>query len=887
MKNRKNLTGIIIIQVVLCIFFSKSYALDPKTHRALNKYIADNTINDFSLDSFLRNQLGFQKGREESFNSLEVWEWLREGGEHEDKPPGAIIPYIRSFNHFHNPLTDKGYKGIGVSSIQWSQRPQETQTPQGYYSWHDVRDYFYNALIATDKTTRGENFADTFRGLGQLMHLVQDLSVPSHTRDDGHLLYNYEKWAKKNIRYDEISNYKPFMSFDKSVIGNTNSQASVPVANLFDTDQYVNPSPDPSITLESDIGLSEIGLSEYANANFLSLDTMFTSGFPYPKWDECLPHRDGNNGREYLESNGSGEKVKHLAVTSFLHYIRYKFFPWVPTYNPVGLDDLCYEDYAKKLIPRAVGYSAGLLDYFFRGKMNLIENPDIPCGLIIENKSEEEMKNGTFRLYYDNKSKQRVEVPTENGGFPYTASISAKGKSGNIKFTPPNDADEPGKYILVFKGTLGNEETDAVVGKVVDGLKPSCQYLLLTAVSFGSGNWYTVWDVVAGTVADIKWDGKDLKLPMEADLTDSEDPLYQWLMSRPWDKDVPEEDRTGLPAVQTEQGLSYVAIGAAPTMSGYNLPEANSTDCLVSCGDFQPPGNPTDSCSGFDSDSVAARGEFNSVYGLTNDESLTDTWSCSNTGAPVPITAIENRTLRYQRSLAALFSASENNCDISSTGPFTSRGVARVGDEENLIADALVLQTINYTRNDVLDANITYTCDTHDCSGHRTNTYLEEYEYEFQTPLGSLDTINTSGSRTVVATPYAIYMCSISQWTYETTFKGVGAISSDIEWGGLGTQKNQMMCFYSPKVMFQTYYYSTRIGYQCPPGSPVQWTDNFTDVAASVEYYPDGDAGDADPLEMDPTATFESAITDLFEAAMGDSTAPDDSIRHFNISVYN
>jgi hypothetical protein len=48
------------------------------------------------------------------------------GGNYEDKPPG-VIPYLRSVNHFHNPLTDQGFSGIwgtgflsGESSIQYN-----------------------------------------------------------------------------------------------------------------------------------------------------------------------------------------------------------------------------------------------------------------------------------------------------------------------------------------------------------------------------------------------------------------------------------------------------------------------------------------------------------------------------------------------------------------------------------------------------------------------------------------------------------------------------------------------------------------------------------------------------------------------------------------------
>ena len=182
--------------------FSLSFALETDTHEKINEFIAINTLNGFSLDSYLKNQLGFANGIKEDFKSTEtkkVWEWIKVGGLYEDVPYWWM-PYVRSVNHFHNPLTDQGFSGIwgtgflsGSSSIQWSQWPLGAQSiivlGSGNYSWHDARDYFYKALISADKTTRDNNYAMTFRGIGQLMHLVEDMSVPEHTRDDGHRLF--------------------------------------------------------------------------------------------------------------------------------------------------------------------------------------------------------------------------------------------------------------------------------------------------------------------------------------------------------------------------------------------------------------------------------------------------------------------------------------------------------------------------------------------------------------------------------------------------------------------------------------------------------------------------------------------------------------------------
>jgi hypothetical protein len=63
----------------------------------------------------------------------EVSERLGEGGEREDLP-NWYLPYIRSANHFHNPLEPEienaGFSGLlsgwllqGESSVLWSQKP--------------------------------------------------------------------------------------------------------------------------------------------------------------------------------------------------------------------------------------------------------------------------------------------------------------------------------------------------------------------------------------------------------------------------------------------------------------------------------------------------------------------------------------------------------------------------------------------------------------------------------------------------------------------------------------------------------------------------------------------------------------------------------------------
>ena len=105
----------------------------------------------------------------------------------------GMFPYWRSRNHFHNPIDNSGFSGIwdtgllsGMSALDWAMQPPNSQNC-GCYSWNDVRDYYYRALTSPDKGTREIYFAETFRGIGQLMHLVPDMSVPEHVRNNSHI----------------------------------------------------------------------------------------------------------------------------------------------------------------------------------------------------------------------------------------------------------------------------------------------------------------------------------------------------------------------------------------------------------------------------------------------------------------------------------------------------------------------------------------------------------------------------------------------------------------------------------------------------------------------------------------------------------------------------
>lgn len=456
------------------------WALDKDTHEFLNTKI----VEDYSdLNNYLNKQLGFINGTGELFKGKAVVDLVAEGSRKEDEPL-----YMRSRNHFHNPLknwceaglTDFGsLTTIGftpMSSVLWVQDQSDRSWIDfgGDWSWRKAREYFYLALTVLDKTTREENFAKIFRAVGQIMHLVQDASVPAHVRNDSHMWgEGYEEWV---VKYHGSLHLSP-ITFDSSILNETpNPLGPIPIAKIFDTDKYSN-GINPSISLTW-------GISEYTNSNFVSDDTIFTENFdpnhkhyfPYPRYSpESYEMYEidipPNKKRIYLRKKGNGETLEHFATAGPLY--KYLSFDPVLQRDELKLNSEVHRDYAQKLIPRAVGYSAGLLDYFFRGQLEVIPAQD---GLKVKNISTETMSSytdsttgatiGSISIYYDDFNNDRHLLAS----YELLTPLATGQETPVISFTQPSDNIAPDKYIIVFQGKLGNEE-GAVIGKVTSPLQ--------------------------------------------------------------------------------------------------------------------------------------------------------------------------------------------------------------------------------------------------------------------------------------------------------------------------------------------------------------------------------------------------------------------------------
>jgi hypothetical protein len=91
---------------------------------------------------------------------------------------------LRFTRHFYDPAHNgHGLEG-NTSALDWALElaPDSKQR----YSYQDFKGYLVAAITAKDVNARHANAAIAFRSLGHLMHLIEDMAQPQHTRNDSH-----------------------------------------------------------------------------------------------------------------------------------------------------------------------------------------------------------------------------------------------------------------------------------------------------------------------------------------------------------------------------------------------------------------------------------------------------------------------------------------------------------------------------------------------------------------------------------------------------------------------------------------------------------------------------------------------------------------------------
>jgi hypothetical protein len=484
---------ILIVALSSAVTPQTADSFDNKAHEGLSERatIASN------LDNFLKGVLNFEFP--DGINQVgpsgkRVARHIQDGALLEDS---LAVQRVR--HHFHDPKLSWEQAGvwpsgapfpIGQSSIVWGQNANQNLFDGGKRSWHQAREAYFTALTSSSSNERMKWFATTFRLLGHAIHHIQDAAAPSHSRNDFHPV----KWGLGNRdpfhsfaeRPEVLAliNDIPAAAFDPSFLTNQPSPDSrypVPIGRLLDT-------------TADDIGAaalgngSGIGIAEYSNANFFSDDTIFPETFPYPGLTNLqlsVPELDPATGKKktyLIFKPGFGDGTNYrLAQASSLRNITGTNVP-----TDIGLDYKVFTDYAYKLFPRAIGYSAGLIDYFFRGFVQHgyygVEVPAAngPPTTLTEQLwppvfPEEQTGAGTVVavLVYRAQDFTAETFPTYVISAPVTTNLTSGPQDvtfsfGSLPFPATLSGTVYYRAILVYRGPLG-AENDAVIASPCDG----------------------------------------------------------------------------------------------------------------------------------------------------------------------------------------------------------------------------------------------------------------------------------------------------------------------------------------------------------------------------------------------------------------------------------
>lgn len=224
------------------------------------------------------------------------------GAKDEDMP-------TRWYNHFYDPVRGRGiwFNGEKKTALDWA----TDSYAQASYSLGDQS--WQRAMNDWQKGDREL----ALRELGHTLHLIADMAVPAHTRDDIHPAGDsYEQFVKNN--WDKIS---PQLKYSFQNVGSLNSTFYL--------------------------------LAKNTNANFYSDDTI-ESGYyriiEIKKFDKfkinSIPFvlaKDASNYPVYI-ANGQDWNIYNKKVD----------------YSTI------LTSYATRLIPQAIGYTAGVIDLFMR-----------------------------------------------------------------------------------------------------------------------------------------------------------------------------------------------------------------------------------------------------------------------------------------------------------------------------------------------------------------------------------------------------------------------------------------------------------------------------------------------------------------------------------------
>ena len=230
----------------------------------------------------------------------------------------------RWLNHFFDPVHNKGLKGLYLPAKDWSISPNvQSSFSLGDQSWQ-------RALSDYKKGDRER----ALKSLGHILHLVADMAVPAHTRDDIHVYPgdSYEQYLKKNW---------------------------LEIAKDIDTSKF-------TVVNVKNLNQAFVELANYSNNNFYSDDTVEDSNYRVVEVEKSRRKKIGKIDYTFSVNLYSFGEENYLYGEELYFDWQNKFLSSKKLKSKLFINHpIILKNHASFLVPKAVSYSAGVIKLFF------------------------------------------------------------------------------------------------------------------------------------------------------------------------------------------------------------------------------------------------------------------------------------------------------------------------------------------------------------------------------------------------------------------------------------------------------------------------------------------------------------------------------------------
>lgn len=295
--------------------------------------------------------------------SAQEKEWIVEGSILEDTPP-------RWINHFYDPVHKAGWTGEktgaldpetvrrlssiflspegALSAVEWSQNylvQEQYSRYGGNRTWKKALEYYAEG-----------NKEEAYRTLGFILHLLEDMGVPDHARNDthAHVLEGatgdpgspLEEWARK-------WNRENLLIADKLRSVGLAPVSKSSISNYLET------------------------LATYSNRYFFSRDTINDQKYPLPRTDglredAVFVYGKDEKGKEFPLARIVKNKEKNETKEAYVIDIS---------------DEDILDSYFSRLSLQIVLHGAGVIELFHKEAADAVVNKDYPVHLVKYNLS--------------------------------------------------------------------------------------------------------------------------------------------------------------------------------------------------------------------------------------------------------------------------------------------------------------------------------------------------------------------------------------------------------------------------------------------------------------------------------------------------------------------